>query len=173
MVTYSSGSGGGSGGGGSGGYSGSGGDSLTSQGNAPNYVQSSLQSTTRTRTVDMLPQIFQTSTNKKFLNATLDQITQKSALEKIQGFIGRRQGIGVGLTENDNYLAEPDTVRSNYQLEPSVIYNGADNTDQINSVITYPGILDALKLNEGTTVRHDRLFEVLTYFLELILRLFL
>ena len=68
------GSGGGSSGSAGGGSSGSGGP-LTSQGNAPKYVESSFKSTDRTRTVDMLPQIFQTKTNKKFLNATLDQLT--------------------------------------------------------------------------------------------------
>jgi hypothetical protein len=31
----------------------------------------------RTRTVDFLPEIFQTSTNKQFLSATLDQLVQE------------------------------------------------------------------------------------------------
>ena len=132
---------------------------MTSQGNAPKYVESSFKSTDRTRTVDMLPQIFQTKTNKKFLNATLDQLTQKSSLQKIQGFVGRRTGIGVTLTEQDNYLQELDNTRSNYQLEPSCIYKDADNTSKVRSAITYPGLIDSLKIQDANVTRHDRLFK--------------
>ena len=46
------------------------------------------------RTVDFLPEIFQTTPNKQFLNATLDQLVQEPSLKKTQGFVGRRVGPG-------------------------------------------------------------------------------
>jgi hypothetical protein len=38
----------------------------------------------RTRSVDFLPEIFQTSTNKQVLSATLDQLIQEPQLKRIQ-----------------------------------------------------------------------------------------
>ena len=49
----------------------------------------------KVRTVDFLPEIFQTSTNKQFLAATLDQLVQEPKFKKTQGFVGRRVGPGV------------------------------------------------------------------------------
>ena len=43
-------------------------------------------------TTTLLPEVFQTERNKKFLNATLDQWTQKGELEKISGFVGSKKG---------------------------------------------------------------------------------
>ncbi|NDB65028.1 MAG: hypothetical protein EB168_05080, partial [Euryarchaeota archaeon] len=61
---------------------------------------------TRVRTVDLLPEIFRTETNKKFLSATLDQMFQPSKLRRVQGYIGKRYGVGVDQT--DKYVIEPD-----------------------------------------------------------------
>ena len=52
----------------------------------------------RVRSADLLPEIFRTDTNKKFLSATLDQLVQPSKLQKIEGFIGRTIGPGVDST---------------------------------------------------------------------------
>ena len=49
----------------------------------------------RTRSVDFLPQIFQTPVNKQFLGATLDTLVQEPKFKKTQGFIGRTVGPGV------------------------------------------------------------------------------
>jgi len=73
----------------------------------------------RTRTVDFLPPIFQTTTNKQFLAATLDQLVQEPQFKKTQGFVGRH--VGPGVNPNDYYVIEPTATRANYQLEPGVI----------------------------------------------------
>jgi len=70
----------------------------------------------RTRTVDFLPEIFQTPVNRQFLSATLDQLVQEPNFKKIQGFVGRT--IGPGINPNDNYVRETTDTRANYQLEP-------------------------------------------------------
>jgi len=110
----------------------------------------------RRRTVDLLPEIFRTDTNKKFLSATLDQLTQEPQFKRVSGYVGRR--IGPGVNPNDNYVLEPSQVRANYQLEPGVVALRPD-TDQAQDVMTYTGIIDSLGIAGGDINRQDRLFE--------------
>jgi hypothetical protein len=109
----------------------------------------------RIRTVDFLPEIFQTDANKQFLNSTLDQLTQQPKIKPIQGYIGRR--IGVGVSNQDVYVPEPTTTRNNYQLEPGVAFL-EPNTNTVNDVITYPGLIDTLGVENAITNRNDRLW---------------
>ena len=108
------------------------------------------------RSVDFLPEIFQTPVNAQFLNATLDQLIQEPAYQQTQGFIGQR--VGPGVNANDNYVIEPTKVRDDYQLEPGVISLNP-NTSKIDDAITYPGMLDALSTQGGIVNQQDRLFE--------------
>ena len=108
-----------------------------------------------TRTVDFLPPIFQTSTNKQFLAATLDQLVQEPQFKKTQGFVGRH--VGPGVNPNDYYVIEPTASRSNYQLEPGVISQVPD-TNTISDAITYPGITDAIGRQGGVTNNAARLY---------------
>ena len=107
------------------------------------------------RTVDFLPEIFQTVPNKQFLNATLDQLVQEPAFKKTQGYVGRR--VGPGVNPNDYYVLEPTATRANYQLEPGVISLKPDTTE-IQDAITYPGITDALAVQGANTTKSDRLY---------------
>jgi len=109
----------------------------------------------RTRSVDFLPQIFQTPVNKQFLAATLDQLIQEPKFKKTQGFIGRT--VGPGVNPNDKYVVEPDKTRQDYQLEPGVISLEPD-TNKIKNVITYPGINDAIGFQGGNQNRPDQLY---------------
>jgi len=113
----------------------------------------------RIRSVDFLPEIFRTDVNREFLNATLDQLTQQPKLKRTQGYIGRRFGPGVSL--GDSYLLESSALRTNYQLEPGVVFTNNDN--DVEDVITYPGIIDALAVKGANVTRHDRLFASETY----------
>ena len=71
------------------------------------------------RTVDLLPTVFRTETNSKFLGAVLDPLVQPGVLEKTTGYIGRRYG--KTFKASDIYLDDDATLRSRYQLEPGVI----------------------------------------------------
>ena len=108
-----------------------------------------------TKSVDFLPPIFQTSTNKQFLSATLDQLVQEPEFKKTQGFIGRH--VGPGVNPNDYYVIEPTAARSNYQLEPGVISLVPD-TNTIADAVTYPGITDAIGRQGGFTNNSSRLY---------------
>ena len=109
----------------------------------------------RVRTVDFLPEIFRTPTNKQFLSATLDQLVQEPAFKKTQGFVGRR--VGPGVNADDKYVVETTASRRDYQLEPGVVMKKKDS-DAINDAITYPGISDALKVQGALTDDAQRLY---------------
>jgi hypothetical protein len=108
-----------------------------------------------TRSVDFLPEIFQTDANKQFLAATLDQLIQEPNFRKTQGFIGRT--VGPGINPNDKYVVEPTATRANYQLEPGVVSLVPD-TNTIKNAITYPGLNDAVSFQGGAGSRPDRLY---------------
>jgi hypothetical protein len=107
------------------------------------------------RSVDFLPEIFQTDANKQFLAATLDQLIQEPQFKKTQGFIGR--SVGPGVNPNDRYVIEPTKTRADYQLEPGVVSLKPD-TDQVRDVITYPGMNDAVGYQGGNATRPDQLY---------------
>jgi hypothetical protein len=109
----------------------------------------------RVRTVEFLPEIFQTPANKQFLAATLDQLVQEPSFSRIQGYVGRR--VGPGVNPDDEYIKEENAVRTDYQLEPGVIVKDPDSS-QIRDAITYPGITDAIGMAGGYTDNSQRLY---------------
>jgi len=110
----------------------------------------------RVRSVEFLPEIFQTDVNKQFLAATLDQLIQEPKFKKTQGFIGR--SVGPGVNPNDSYVIEPNKTRADYQLEAGIVSLEPD-TNRVRDVMTYPGILDSVTYQGGDATRPDRLFE--------------
>jgi hypothetical protein len=108
------------------------------------------------RSVDFLPEIFQTPVNKQFLSATLDQLIQNPQFTQTQGFIGRR--VGPGVNANDSYVVEPTKTRTDYQLEPGVVQTDPADTHRVVDAITYPGINDALQLQGAVTDNTNRLY---------------
>jgi len=110
---------------------------------------------TRIRTLDFLPGIFQTETNSQFLAATLDQIVNPPVIKKIQGYVGSK--VGYGVDAKDYYVTEPTKIRRDYQLEPGVTFL-KDNETTAYDFISYPGIIDSLKLQGAITNRNDTLF---------------
>lgn len=111
---------------------------------------------TRVRTLDFLPEIFKTPTNQQFLGATLDQLTQQRNTARVEGYIGSK--FGYGINASDNYVVEPNKVRTDYQLDPAVVFLKKD-TDTAKDFLTYPGLLDALKLQNGETTDNNVLME--------------
>ena len=110
---------------------------------------------TRIRTLNFLPEIFKTPTNAQFLSATLDQLVSQPNTKRIEGYIGSKFGYGVNA--NDKYVTEPTKVRTDYQLEPGVVFTKANDTTATD-FISYPGIIDALKLEGSLTGDNNRLF---------------
>jgi hypothetical protein len=106
---------------------------------------------TRVRTIDFLPEVFKTKSNSQFLKGSLDQLVQQPDFKRIQGYIGSK--FGYGINARDKYLVEPTKVRSDYQLEPAVIFKKT-NTNTAVDLLTYPGLTDTLTL-QGSNVTND------------------
>lgn len=110
---------------------------------------------TRIRTLNFLPEIFQTPTNTQFLSATLDQLVQQPQTLKIEGYIGQK--FGYGINAKDKYVVEPSKTRTDYQLEPGVVFTKT-NENTAQDFISYPGIIDGLKSQGSISNNNDRLF---------------
>ncbi len=100
------------------------------------------------QTADLLPRFFRTDSNKKFLSATLDQLTQPGTVKKLSGFIGRRNA--KASTGKDVFVSASDNNRQNYQLEPAAVIKDAignvnfykDYIDHVNHIETKGGIVN-------------------------------
>ena len=108
------------------------------------------------KTHQFLPEIFQTETNKKFLNATLDQLISEPSLKKINGYIGRK--LAPSYKTTDSYIEEASKDRKNYQLEPSLVLKN-DVTNEIEFATTYADIINKIRYYGGLTNNHSRLFD--------------
>ena len=58
------------------------------------------------RTAKLLPRFYRTESNKKFVQATLDQLTQSGTVKKLNGYIGRQNAKAV--TGNDVFIEMTD-----------------------------------------------------------------
>ena len=114
----------------------------------------------RIRTLEFLPSIFQTPTNSQFLGATLDQLVNPPVTKTIQGYIGSK--LGYGVNAENYYVTEPTKERTDYQLEPGVVFLKEKETIA-KDFISYPGIINSLKLQQGITDNNNDLFSSQIY----------
>lgn len=107
-------------------------------------------SATRT-SVDFLPRYFRTSTNQKFLSATLDQMISEGEVEKVNAFIGRKTTEAYKTT--DRYLDDVSEQRIAYQLEPALTIK-----DSLNNYIffkDYNDYINQLAFFNSASANHD------------------
>jgi hypothetical protein len=114
------------------------------------------------KTLDFLPSIFQSDTNRKFLGSTLDQLVSEPDLQSLSGYIGR-QFSPTNRGDNGEYILEPTAERQNYQLEPSLVIR--DNSGDVTTYGNYVDFVNKIGYYGGITDNHDRLFnsEYYTY----------
>ena len=103
----------------------------------------------------LLPGVFQTDKNKKFLSATLDQLVEPSALEKLSAYVGQRYH--PSYRNNDVYLKEITAERQNYQLEPTVVYKS--DGQNIDFLSPYIDVVNETAAQGGNKSRHNRLWQ--------------
>lgn len=104
------------------------------------------------RSVDLLPEVFKTESNSKFLAGVLDPLIQPGVLEKTVGYIGRR--FGKTYKSQDVYLDTDATLRSAYQLEPGVVIRKNDNVERFYDYIDFKNQLKFF----GNNLERDDLF---------------
>ena len=102
---------------------------------------------------NFLPRIYRTDANKKFLQATLEQLIQPGTVQKINGYIGRRNAKAA--TGDDIFIAAVEAARQNYQLEPGLIVQ-----DTLNNTTFFKDYIDYINQTEvfgGDVSNHARL----------------
>ena len=104
------------------------------------------------RSVELLPNIFQTTPNKKFLEAIVDPLIQPGSLEKLSGYVGRKYGKTYNPSEV--YLDDQETLRSKYQLEPGVVIK---HDNKITNFYDYIDFKNQLKFFGNEVDRDDRI----------------
>ncbi len=116
---------------------------------------------TKRKSVDLLPVIFRTDANEKFLTGTVDQLIQKPDLKKIDGYIGEKivSNFKPGV---DSYLNEGTLLRNRYELEPGIVVKNPV-TDQVEFNKTYEDILHSLKYFGSDISNQDKLFRQQSY----------
>jgi len=102
---------------------------------------------------NLLPNYYNTESNKKFLQATVDQLVQPGAVKKVNGFIGRKTAKSA--KGSDVYLKAADTVRQDYQLEPGfTVSDSLGNTTFFKDYIDY---INQLRVFGSNVDNHARL----------------
>ena len=112
------------------------------------------------KTVESLPDYLKTNVNKKFLDATLDQLISNGSAIRANSYYGSRQGLannGVDL-----YYDANSTLKNQYQFEPAITsdYIGVDEP---KLHITYDDILNNMRRDveeiDATSFDYNRLFQ--------------
>jgi hypothetical protein len=105
------------------------------------------------KTSSLLPRYYRTDSNKKFLSATLDQLTQPGAVKKVTGYIGRQNAKAV--KASDVFISATDSDRQNYQLEPAAVIE--DFLGNVNFYKDYIDHVNHVKIENGIVSNHERL----------------
>ena len=105
------------------------------------------------RSVDLLPQVFKTEANSKFMAAVVDPLIQPGALDKTVGYVGKR--FGKTYKGKDIYLDSDDSLRSRYQLEPGVVIR--NNRDVIENFYDYVDFKNQLQFFNNFSDRDDHI----------------
>ena len=103
------------------------------------------------KSVDLLPDVFKTSANDKFLSGVVDPLIQPGVLEKAVGFIGRRYG--KTYRGDSIYLDSDETLRSRYQLEVGVVYN---KSEEVKDFFDYLDFKNQIKFFNNFSERDDK-----------------
>ncbi len=110
------------------------------------------------RSVELLPVVFQTDANDKFLSGVLDPLVQPGVLDKVVGYIGRRYE--KTYSGKDVYVDTDQTLRSRYQLEPGVIYK---NQEKVENFYDYLDFKNQLKFFGNIDDRDDKITSQIHY----------
>lgn len=110
-------------------------------------------------TINFLPRVFRTLTNRRFLGATLDHLVSDAVNIPLNGYIGRTFAPTYKL--GDNYVPESAGARQHYQLEPSVVVTNKNGDIEFNT--GYIDLLRNIANNGGITTNQQRLFSSETY----------
>lgn len=100
-----------------------------------------------------LPRFYRTDANKKFLQATVNQLVQPGTVQKVSGYVGRQNAKAT--TADDVFVAAADSTRQHYQLEPGfAVKDSLNNTTFFKD---YQDYINQINVFGGNVSNHARL----------------
>ena len=111
--------------------------------------------------MNLLPNIFNTPVNKKFLESTLDQLMSSGSLQAINHYLGHEDS---RISIDDLYL-DDNRTSDQYQFVPGVI--NKDDNGNVTDVISYDDIINGLRFGGATVEQPNRLLNEPAYTLDL------
>ena len=105
------------------------------------------------KTSNFLPRFYRSDTNKKFTQATLDQLVQPGTVNKINGYIGRRNA--KASTGADIFVDAVTKSRQDYQLEPGLVVR--DSLDNVTFFKDYQDYINQLEVFGADVSNHSRI----------------
>jgi hypothetical protein len=102
---------------------------------------------------EFLPKIYQSDANKKFLQATIDQLIQPGTVNKINGYIGRQYAKAT--VGKDVFINAATQMRQNYQLEPGLTVQ--DTLGNTTFFKDYQDYINQLNVFGAPTADHQRI----------------
>ena len=108
------------------------------------------------KTANLLPRFYRTDSNKKFTQATVDQLVQQGTVKKINGFIGRKNAKAA--TADDIFIKAVTPDRQNYQLEPGLVIK--DTLDNVSFFKDYQDYINQLTVLGSNTKNHSKITRV-------------
>lgn len=100
-----------------------------------------------------LPRFYRSDANKKFLQATVDQLIQPGTVSKVNGYIGRQNAKAT--TGKDIFVKAPTQARQDYQLEPSLVVK--DQLGNTTFFKDYQDYINQINVFGGNVKNHARL----------------
>jgi hypothetical protein len=105
--------------------------------------------------VNLIPNFFKTDANKRFLQATVDQLVAPGTVKKVNGFVGRPYSKST--TGTDLFVEAPTLIRQNYQLEPALtVQDTLGNTTFFKDYIDYINQLSVFGANVSNHARLNK-----------------
>ena len=105
--------------------------------------------------VNLIPSFFKTDANKRFLQATVDQLVTPGTVKKVNGFVGRPYSKST--TGTDLFVEAPNLIRQNYQLEPALtVQDTLGNTTFFKDYIDYINQLGVFGANVSNHARLNK-----------------
>ena len=102
---------------------------------------------------ELLPKYYRTDANKKFLQATIDQLIQPGTVKKVNGYIGRQNSKSTN--GKDIFINAPNASRQNYQLEPGLLIK--DTLENTTFFKDYQDYINQLGVFGANVKNHSRL----------------
>ena len=112
------------------------------------------------KSINYLPEIFRSDSNRKFLAATIDQlVSEADSSVRLDSYVGRRDT--PTWKTGDTYVTEISTERQNYQVEAGTIVDAGQGKTSFYA--NYQDLLQQIAYYGGFTNDHSRLFTNQSY----------